>query len=65
MTLYLPEMRGRINFLRFGLAMNMVGALTYMHSKFLTVKEKFEIAQEMEAELEKSENPEDSYEEDF
>ena len=45
--------------------MNMVGALTYMHSKFLAVKEKFEIAQEIEAELEKNENPEDSYEEDF
>ena len=52
-------------FFRFGLAMNMVGALTYMHSKFLAVKEKFEILQEIEAELEKNENPEDSYEEDF
>lgn len=44
--------------------MNMVGALTYMHSKFLSVKEKFELGQE-ELELENAENSEDSYEENF
>jgi len=48
-----------ITFFSFGLAMNMVGALTYMHSKYLSAKEKFETyVEEAEVPDEEDQNPE-------